>query len=217
MRIPSIATLLVLPLVGAVASAADDEIGPWYFEFGTGLDSPADSIGPEGSNIVFDSGYTLNALLGRDMGRLGAERLHWSLEFEGFFSDVEFAKENFASLGSASAEDTSNVALMVNAMLDWRWSEKVSVYGGGGLGYATSVDLDTFGDALSDFDLIDTHAPAMQSKIGLRYRMGGNFSWTLGYRYYQTTDLEVRDDFIGSAFDMENRHHVFEFGVRWDI
>ncbi len=213
MRILSIATLLVLPLVGAPAHANDDDGTSWYVQFGVGYNNPTDSLGAPGGDLQFDDGFTMNALVGYQMPLCG-ERWDWAVELEGYFSDFEVEDDGFASLGASMAEDTSTTAVMANAMLEWQWTEQISVYGGGGIGYAPSIDFDTFGDG-EDFQLAEKNAPAMQGKVGLRYRLGGSFSWLIGYRYFQTDDVRLRNGALGYVHDMNNRHHVLEIGFRW--
>jgi opacity protein-like surface antigen len=215
MRIPSIATLLVLPLVGATALAAnDDDGGAWYLQFGVGYNDPADSPGAPGGDLEFDEGFTLNGLIGYQMPLIG-ESWDWALELEGYFTDFEIADDGFGELGSSAAEDTSTTAILANAMLEWQWTDSISLYGGGGLGYAPKIEFDSFANEETNYEPTDDSAFAFQGKIGLRYDLGGAFSWLIGYRYLQTEDIELRDEYFGSTFDMQNEQHVLEFGLRW--
>jgi len=107
---------------------------------------------------------------------------------------------------------------MVNAVFDWEWTEKITMYGGAGIGQAVRLDFDSLSDADRNFRLEDETALAVQGKIGLRYSLGGSATWSFGYRYLQTEDLELRDeDVFGDyrSFDLANHQHVLEFGIGW--
>ena len=68
-------------------------------------------------------------------------------------------------------------------------------------GYVENVEL---------FSASDDGFNAFQGKTGMRFQLGGGFSWNLGYRYVQTDD-------ISNANNFENMQHVLETGVRWQL
>ncbi|MEW6073784.1 MAG: outer membrane beta-barrel protein [Planctomycetota bacterium] len=215
MRISPFALLAALPLVGAVPRAANDDDGRWYVQFGAGFASPANSTGPI-QEIVFDDGFALHGLVGYRLSDPAPEtRWGWSAELEGYLSDADIRADGFAEVGASTSEDLTMTAVLLNGIFDWRWSDRVTLYGGGGVGYAPRIDYQSFGNLDHEFGLVDSDAAAWQGKIGLRYRLGASASWVVGYRYLQTEDLAMEDEEIGSSFDLENRQHVLEFGMRW--
>ena len=218
MRIPALRTLLLLLSVGGVA-LAQDEPSRWSLQFGVGRTLPLDSETPA-RDIRFEDGYSLWAGLRRDMGPLGGDgsRLSWAYELEVYFQDHEIESDPLIGFGSSSLEDTSTVAVMVNAILNLKMTEKVSWYGGLGIGYAPMVDVDSRNNGPSNFELKDDNGFAVQGKAGIEYQLGGSVSWTLGYRYFQTEDLDLEDvSAFPSSFEFENRAHVLELGVRWRL
>jgi opacity protein-like surface antigen len=214
MRILSIPVLVALPLLGSVASAHDDG-SPWYLQFNAGFNYVQDSADAVGGDLEFDDGFAVSALVGYDLFDFWGERLGLALEFETYFTDFEVSSDGFGSVDTADGEDSSTVALMVNLAAEWHWTPQISLYGAAGIGHAPSIDFDSYNNLENNFELTETDALAWQGKIGMRYNLGGSFSWLFGYRYFATDDVEMENDGGAASFDMENVHHVFEFGVRW--
>ena len=223
------APALVLALLTGTSSAlafrgGDDhpfgerEESPWWVGFSTGITSPVDVDAPAafGDAIEFKNGYLISGAVGYRLGRL-SERVDWGIELEGLFTEADVDEDGLAAGGSASAENVSTAAGLLNGVLNWRWSENVSVTFAAGVGYGVT-DFNTFKNLPNKFTLGDNNdGVAAQGKIGLVYDLGGNFDWTLGYRYFRLESLELEDASLGQTFDLTNEIHSFEIGLRYGL
>ena len=175
------------------ALAAQEE-SPWYVGFGAGINS----IDVSG-DFDPDNGFALDGAFGYRFGESGDGRLRLGIEAEYFYSenDVDDFPVGFAT----EPDDLTTAIIFGNLVGDWFWTDAISMYFGGGIGYAHDIEL---------FDVEDDSV-AWQGKAGLRYHLGGGFSWNIGYRYVSTEDIET--DFG----DFENSQHVGEMGVVWQL
>ena len=143
--------------------------------------------------------------------------LDFGLEFEGYFNEQSF---DDPKLGPASStiEQFSHGGFLVNGVLTWPYSEEFSFYGGGGIGLATAIDIDSKSDAASSFSVEDESSFVYQGKVGARFNMGEDLSWFLQYRRLTSPDVTVGDTFIGPAtnVDIDIEQNIFEVGVRWN-
>lgn len=218
MRFPSLRTLLFLPLLGGVVAAQEQETR-WSLGLGVGRTIPLDSAGPTASDIVFDDGFALSGFLRRELGAFGGhDRFRLAGELELFHMDNEIDEDNLLAVGSSRLEDTSTVAVMLNGRVEASMTQRVSWYGSLGVGYAAAIDVDSFADVANQYTAAEDDGIAWQGKLGIEYRLGSALSWAIGYRYFQTEDVELVD-FASSVprFDLENRAHVLEVGVRWRL
>ena len=184
---------LALLVSGASATAQGwDETGPWYVGFGVGIPSISESEGFEP-----DEGFAVSGTIGYQLGRSGDGRFNLALEAEYYYAENDV--DDFPIAFGLTAEDLETNAIFANLVGDWYWTDSISFYVGAGVGFA-EVDLFSASD----------DGGAFQGKAGLRYHLGGGFSWSLGYRYLMTEDIEDADDF-------ENIHNVVETGLRWEL
>lgn len=204
------------------AGQGDDPFGSdaksrWRLGFNSGFTIPKDVDPAPGGPIELENGFLFSGTLGYHLGNLN-ERVGLAVELEGLFTEADIDDDNLAGFGSASGENVSSAAAMVNGVLDWRWSEAVSLSLGAGVGYAVN-DFDTFKDLGNSFKLDDGQedAIAAQAKVGLVYDLGGGFSWTLGYRFFKTESLEAEDSALGQTFDLTTEIHSLELGVRYSL
>jgi opacity protein-like surface antigen len=212
MRLLSPALIASFVVLGSDAAAGGDEVGPWYFEFGAGsatLEPAADD------NIEFDTGFILHGLLGRRMGALACERAWWGLEVEALYTLSDIANDPFLNLGSSTSDELARAAVLGNLSAEWRWGANVALVGALGAGYAPTLRYDSLNDGSSSFVLDEESAFAWQGKLGLRYGLGEHYSWILSYRYLVVDTVDLVDDSIGTSFELEQRTHAVEIGVRW--
>jgi opacity protein-like surface antigen len=196
----------LLALCALCGSAQAQEDSPWYLQFGAGAVQPQDSDADVlEDDLQFETGFAISGIGGYRF--VDGERLDLSLEIEGYRAEYDIDQ----NLG-----DAKTTAVLGNANLEIALSRVVLLYLVGGAGWATDVDLDSNAEGQS-LDLQDDGAFAFQGKIGIRVLLGGNFSWLIGYRYFQTEDLGVDEEFSGSSFDFENVQHVFEMAFRWAV
>ena len=201
-------------LAGSAAAQDEDAFGPWYIDFSLGISGMEDSQGIV-SDISFDSGIAGSFLVGYEFDDAIGE-LDFGIELEGFISE-QSVDGNLIAPGSATPEQFSNFGLLVNGVLDYDLTDKITLYGGLGIGFASALDLDSQNDAVGDFDIEDDFALAYQGKAGARYHLGANYSWFLQYRRFATEDLAVVDSSVPIGFDLENQQNVFEVGVHWGL
>ena len=186
---------ITLLLTGGLASAQTwDDTGPWYVSLGLGLNTIEESEGFDP-----DDGFAFHGALGYHLGEPGDGRFRLSVEAEYYYSENDV--EDFPIAFGLTPDDLETSILFANLVGDWYWTDSISLYLGGGIGYVTDVEL---------FGASDDGGTAAQGKAGLRYQLGSGFSWNLGYRFVMTEDIDDANDF-------ENQQHVFETGMSWDL
>lgn len=188
--LPLLLPLALASLAGGADAQSHRDTGPWYVQLGGGATSPA-----KDADIEPESGWAINGLLGYEL--FGGERFDFALELEGWYSEGDL--DTFPVFLGTPPQDMQTLAVMGNGVLDWWMAEDISLYLGAGAGYGRA---ELFG--------VDETGLAFQGKVGLRYELGGGFSWNLGYRYVQAPQVEDANDFTG-------QHHELETGFRWDL
>ena len=211
---PLLRSACALVLFAGVAAAAphDEHEGPWYLTFGAGATGFDESNGPNG-NVTLDTGLALHSTVGR---RFGSGGLTFSLEGEALYMNQKLDTP-VISPASSDGRGYESLTFFANAMLELDLTDKLSVYGGGGVGVSTMSDLSSTFTAISAFDVQDDNPGAWQAKIGAKYRLGSNYSWFAQYRRFQGEELRVADNFLGQSFTFENTANAFEIGARWDL
>jgi hypothetical protein len=189
-RLPLLSFAL-LAAGGGLAAQGDES--PWYLGFGAGINSIQANQGFEP-----DEGFALNGAFGYRFGEPGDGRVRFGLEAEYYYAENDLS--DFPVSFGLTPDDLTTAILFGNLVGDWFWTDATSLYFGGGIGYAHDVQI---------FDIEDDGV-AYQGKAGLRFHLGGGFSWNVGYRY-------VRTDDIADANDFENAQHVGEMGVTWQL
>jgi opacity protein-like surface antigen len=224
MRLSQFLPIVALPLLAGLADAQDDrepwirERSPWYLQFGAGATFADDSSIILGADVEYDVGLNLSGLIGYQLGHLfWIDRLTWALEIESFYAFYETDKETVPTQVSTQNLDTDILALFLNGMVDWKMSERTSLYFGVGIGFTPLIEADLFDSGFSSLELEEDNVLAFQGKVGLRFWLGEKLSWGIGYRYVQTEDLEVTNLANGSSFDVENSLHAAEVTVRWTL
>jgi len=158
-----------------------------------------------GSETDYDSGFTGGIALGyafSDRQRWGAGIWN-NVRAE---AEVAYSESDLDNGGGANTELTlSNY--MFNLYYGCPTPHKWKPFIGGGIG-AADVNFD--GEALIDDD--DT-VFAYQLRAGLAYELSPNIETTLGYRFLDTEDPELRSA-AGQRFDTETRSHAVEVGLR---
>ncbi len=206
-------------------ASAQEQDSDWYWQLGFGSAGHAESSGLT-RDITYEDGYALGTLVGYRTDWLGSER--WNLSFEGemTYVDNDVKNDGLLDAGSSSLEDLTTISFMAGAVLEWQMAEEIYLYAGAGIGWASKIELNNFGDgptAVSgnprSFELDDEQGAAYQGKVGLRYDLGGegNFSWLIGLRFFATEELTATDSDLNQSFDMDNESMIFETAMRWGL
>ena len=170
----------------ALATAADAQQSsakPWYIAIGAGGAWYQDTSlsGATSGKVAFDTGWTLNAAIGRQLGSLESVRL----ELEGVHD-----RSDVGSFNGANASGTVyNYGLMFNFLYDIHTNSKWVPYLGAGAGWLeASLDKVVSGTTIVD----DSDAVfAWQFKGGVAYELKPAMAITLGYRYLDSNDLSL--------------------------
>ena len=210
---PFVRAIPALALLTAPAAAQDD--GGYYFEFGAGVVGTENSSGIL-SDVKFDTGYAIDVLLGHQWDNALDSGLDFGLELGAYFNEQNL-DSGLLGPGSSTPEQFSNGGFSLGGVISWPYSEEISFYGGAAIGLATALDLDSKGDAGSEFSFQDDDASFVAGKLGVRYNLGDNTSWFLQYRRTESEDITTADTFLGQSFDLELSQNVFEVGVRWGL
>jgi len=185
---------------------AESSGGGLYVRASAGLVTTVDSDGPS-EDIEFDEGFLLGAAIGTRLNST-ADAVGFDLELEGLWTQQDAGDQGPIQ----AVEDVTIGALMVNAMLDWRVMEKLSIYGGAGVG-AAWMDVGTNSDSINDFN--DDTGPlfAWQARAGLAFHFSPSFAMNLGYRFINVGDEQIDDDIGNASFELETQQHVLEIGA----
>lgn len=146
--------------------------------------------------------------------------------FENIRGEAEFAyRENDVGLlngGGNNGGDVSSWALMVNGFYDFDdigrsldLGTAITPYVGGGIGLA-SVSWNGVTDGGAPFADDDTLLFAYQLGGGLAIGLFDEWSLSLDYRYFATTDPEL-DLVGGGSFETEYQNHTVSIGVRYQM
>jgi opacity protein-like surface antigen len=211
MRILPLASLVLVSSLAPSISAQVERESPWYLTFDIGADSVVDIDSNPTGTVSYDTGISSSLAVGR---HLFGGKLAFNGELETFYSFTRLDDGDLVKLSPNSPRDHASLALLVNGMLEWNLGKSFAWYGGVGVGYA-SVRLDSFD--FGDLDQVDKSALAYQFKIGALYRLGQNLDFLLGYRYFQTEDIQIDNVVTLSSFDVTNQENIFEAGLRWGL
>ncbi len=210
------AVLPALVLLAAPGRAAGDEgDGGYYLELGAGL-ATFSEIDTTAGSADFESGYSLDVLLGHRWCQVFDTGLDFSLEGEAYYAKVGL-DDQLLIPSSSLVDYLAHGGVLLGGVIDWPCSEHISFYGGAGAGLATSLTLDSKGDASSEIDLEDDTAFIVQGKLGVRYTMAQNLSWFLQYKHLQSEDITASDSFLDQSFDFDIAEDAVEVGVRWGL
>lgn len=191
----------------AAPSLASSGGGP-FIRLSAGLLTTESSSGPD-EEIDFNEGYMLAVALGQRMSS-GENPLNFDLELEGVWTDQDADDDGPIQ----AVRDVSAAGGFLNGVLDYRLGDRLSVYGGAGIGMAW-LDVGTQSDAFNDFDEDEGPYLAWQAKAGLMWRTSPRVALHVGYRFLNIDDAEIDDDVGSASFDLETQQHVLEAGLRF--
>lgn len=211
MRIPSL--LIATALLGSSAWA-QDEGSPYYLQFGLGAVSSEDATGVPGGTVSFDPGFNTGLAIGRHFGL--SERMVLDAELEAYYQYFTVDQGDFQNIPSAVNDDARTFALMLNGILEWKFTQQFSAYGGIGFGWAKEISYSAWDSG--SLSIADTDAPAFQGKLGLGYNLGGTYDMRIGYRFFKTDTLDIEN--LAPPFDtseLDVAQHSLEIAFRWGL
>lgn len=163
------------------AQAEEKGSKPWYFALNGGgawyEDWKIDALG----SASMDTGFTVSGAFGRYIDEIRVFRLE---------AEVLYDRASVGKISGTTASGTvSNTALMFNAIYDIRTDSSWVPYFGGGIGYSL-VDMDKLSSGgVALFNDTDG-AFSWQIKAGVAYEFSPAWAINLGYRYYDTGNLD---------------------------
>ena len=137
--------------------------------------------------------------------------------------NIPLGTADFSFFGSGGSGDSTTGALsyMVNGYFDLPTGGPLSLYIGGGIGYATVfIDWETTGFFFSEVPVADDSDTglAYQFSGGIGYEINPRFTVSFGYRYFATEEMQMEfasgSPFGSGPFTMEYQSHEFNLGVR---
>ena len=210
MRIPSL--LFAIALLGTSAWANDEE-SRYYIQFGLGGVFTSTAEGVPGGSIDFDPGFSTGLAFGRNWAL--SERLGFDVEAEAFYQYFTVDEEDILAIPSAVDDDAKVFALMLNGIVDWRFTPQYSIYGGVGVGYAKEIQYSAWDSG--NLSISDSSAVAFQGRFGFGYNLGGNYDVRLGYRFFKTETLDIEDLITGQVDELDVEQHSVEATFRWGL
>ena len=184
-----------------------------YLRLTGGFVTTADSDGPALNNDVkFDKGYLLSVGVGERIGAL-QNGLGFSAEVEGVYTD-----QNAHANGTTKAlRDVAVLGALVDGIVDLRVGDRLSFYGGAGIGVAwVNVGVDN-NDPAHDFSSKDGPYLAWQLRTGVAWRFAPSTSLHVGYRFLNVDDAKIKDGIGSSSFDLQTQENVWEAGLIFGI
>lgn len=178
----------------------------WYLRATGGFVTTESSDGPD-EEIDFDEGYLLSLGIGH---RFGASEtgVGFALELEGVWTDQDADDDGALQ----AVTDVTVAGALLNGMVDFRFADHFSIYGGAGIG-AAWLDIGTASDGIDDFDDEDGPFLAWQARAGLAWSFTESLSLHVGYRFLNVDDAELDNGAGDSSFDLETQQHVLEAGL----
>lgn len=131
-------------------------------------------------------------------------------------AEIGYISQNTDRISSGSGDfelsgDISVTSALLNLYYDFDVPWRFQPYVGAGIGAAwVEADLNNAGGTTPNLSN-DSMELAWQLTGGLRYRMSPDLAFTGGYRYFDTTDLEL------GGYDIEYANHEFRIGLEYDI
>jgi len=201
------------------APQEETEDRPWYFSFGAGYNYLHDNgVGPESgsqADLTHDGGYSVGIALGYAWERVRVEAAY---TFSNNAVDKLIVDNGFAH---ASGEVQTS-SYMANAYYefpefrDW-W---ITPYVGGGVGVvsvaAEEIQVLTSTPALAAGTVIDDSQAALgwQIMLGTAIHLSKRTTLDVGYRFFQTTEVELHDSSQASTTLSFDPMHYHNFDVR---
>jgi len=212
MRKPFLA-LLALSFAASTALAQDRE-DSFYLDLAFGAVG-ADAVDPPGAvgEVEFDTGVATALAVGYPLFQTGD--VTWSLEGELYYSYFKLDEDDLGNFPGTKSQGASTSAVMANLVADVPLTSSVSLYLGGGIGYAPNITYDTLDTG--SYQQVDTDGSAAQFMIGLSYRLGSQYDFSLGYRYFATSNIDVLETVGNNVDEVEFANNVFELSFRWGL
>ncbi len=184
---------------------------PWYLGVHGGFTSTRTSNN-EDVEVDFDEGYLLGIALGRRFGEHSTRAASWAGELELIWTDQDVERSGPGPIVLQGSSDVTVLALYLNGLFDFLFTERFGAYGGAGIG-AAWVDVGGFVDDPLDFE--DESGPHLtwQLKAGLQWLFAERAALRLGYRFLNVDDVELDENAGDASFDLETRQHVIELGL----
>jgi opacity protein-like surface antigen len=186
------------------------EGGGLYLRLNGGLITTRTADGPS-EDIEFKDGYLVAAAIGQRMSS-GDQPLNFDLELEGVYTNQD-SKDNGA-IDPVGAVKT--LGGFLNGELDFRVADRLSLYAAGGVG-ADWLDVDTHTSSAHNFHSDGGPHFAWQAKAGVMWHLTSATALTLGYRFMNIADDEVKDGLGGSSFSLQTEQHVIEVGLSFGL
>ncbi len=217
MRIP----FLPIALVSLGSSVfAHDEDNRYYAQLFVGgvFSDEVDSLlvspsNPDGFSFDFDPGYSASAVVGRHFPF--GDRCGLDVDIGPYYQFFTVDENDLVNITSAVDDDAAMLAWMVHGTLEYHFTPQFAIYGGGGVGYASSIDYDAVDSG--GLQQNDDDGIAFDGRIGFLYNLGGSYDFTLGYRYFRTEAVEIEDTTEMVTDDIDIGQHVIEMGFRWAL
>jgi len=182
------AVLLTMLAVPSLSLAASPRMGPYVSGF-VGVAIPSDTDATSGFSTIndrveFDPGINGGATAGMDFGLVRLE------------GEISYKHGEIASLTDKTGFKDRHVdgsigalAMMMNLFVDLHNPGPITPYFGGGIGFASLHQSDTFASDGSALYLDDSDAVfAYQVGAGLEIPLNRMLSLDLGYRYFKTSE-----------------------------
>jgi len=196
----------------AISSATPPRQGPYLSGF-IGLTIPADTdvTGFDlNDRVQFDPGLNIGGTAGFDFGVV---RIEGELSYKQ--ADISAVSDLISGVRYRGIDGSVEAtAFMGNIFLDLHNESPITPYLGGGAGFATLRQDDTFGTASDTGNRVqlyqsdDDSVLAYQAGAGLEIALNRQLSMDLGYRYFRTTKASYIDN------EMEFESHNAAVGLR---
>jgi len=210
MRIPS---LLIATALLAPSTSAQDDSSPWYFQIGFGGVFSETADGVPGGSIGFDPGFSTSIAVGREFG--WSEKIGLEAQVELYYQYFTVDEKDLPAIVSAVEDDAKAFAIMFNGLIDWRFTQQYSIYGGLGVGFAKEIDYSAWDSG--SLSTSDTDGAAFQGLLGFAYNLGGTYDVRLGYRYFKAEPIDIRDAISGDTTELDIAQHSLEAVFRWGL
>lgn len=226
---------------GAVFAQDSDNVGAFNTDFTTGAGTtiPGGTVLPAGTSVgwttEFDVGYAVQGAFGRRYGPFRGEvevgyqinkvDTHVGVAVGGGAIGTEDAGvliTGSPNIGASVADvvadgqgDLGTIFAMVNGYYDFENASPLTPYVGAGVGVGF-VDVEY---RPSGVNIIDDDATvfAYQAMAGASLEVGPGTEIYAGYRYRATTGVEVDAVLFDATFDVDNRAHIAEAGIRYSF
>ena len=219
MRIPSL--LFACALAGS-SPWAQDETNPYYLQFGLGtvFSEDADVGSGFGGTVGFDPGYAASFVLGRTFEL--SERWSWDAQFETLYQRFTVDEDDIDAVPGIDPQSVGDLdvakslTFFLNGILDWHLTRQFRIFGGAGVGWAETLDYNTWDQG--SFSIADDDGLAFQGRFGFAYDLGGSYDVLIGYRYYRSEALDIDDlQPPTSSSEIDIGQHSLEVAFRWGL